>query len=79
MSDKQIETIINHEIALEDSHPKSEKPKYFGEIIKQDVSIHLWFGEKTAFYCWLIPPLLLFFIWRKFLIKQKGQDFEILV
>ena len=36
MSDEQIETIINHEIALEDSHPRGEKPKYFGEIIEQD-------------------------------------------
>ena len=44
MSDEQIETIINHEIALEDSHPRGEKPKYFGEIIEQDGSIHYWFG-----------------------------------
>ena len=46
MSDEQIETIINHEIALEDSHPRGEKPKYFGEIIEEDGSIHLWFGDK---------------------------------
>ena len=44
MSDEQIETIINHEIALEDSHPRGEKPKYFGEVIEQDGSIHIWFG-----------------------------------
>ena len=44
MTDEQIETIINHEIALEDSHPRGEKPKYFGEIIEQDGSIHIWFG-----------------------------------
>lgn len=44
MSDKQIESIINHEIALEDSHPRGEKPKYFGEVIEQDGSIHEWFG-----------------------------------
>ena len=48
MSDEQINTIVNHEIALEDSHPRGEKPKYFGEIIEQDGSIHLWFGEKKA-------------------------------
>ena len=44
MSDEQINNIINHEIALEDSHPRGEKPKYFGEVIEQDGSIHMWFG-----------------------------------
>ena len=44
MSNEQIETIVNHEIALEDSHPRGEKPKFFGEVIEQDGSIHLWFG-----------------------------------
>ena len=44
MSDEQIKHIVNHEIALEDSHPRGEKPKYFGEIIEQDGSIHKWFG-----------------------------------
>lgn len=44
MSNEQVESIINHEIALEDSHPRGEKPKYFGEIIEQDGSIHEWFG-----------------------------------
>ena len=48
MSDEQINDIINHEIALEDSHPRGEKPKYFGEIIEQDGSIHLWFGNKKT-------------------------------
>ena len=48
MSEEQIDTIINHEIALEDSHPRSEKPKYFGEIIEEDGSIHLWFGDKKT-------------------------------
>ena len=45
MEDKQIEEIISHEIALEDSHPRGEKPKYFGEVIEQDGSIHQWFGK----------------------------------
>ena len=36
MSFEQINEIVNHEIALEDSHPRQEKPKYFGEIIEQD-------------------------------------------
>ncbi len=48
MSDDQIETIINHEITLENSHPRGEKPKYFGEIIEQDGSIHIWFGDKKT-------------------------------
>lgn len=48
MSDEQINELINHEITLEDSHPRKEKPKYFGEIIEQDGSIHLWFGDKKC-------------------------------
>lgn len=44
MTDVQIETIVSHEVALEDSHPRGEKPKYFGEVIEQDGSIHIWFG-----------------------------------
>ena len=48
MTNEQIDTIVNHEIGLEDSHPRGEKPKYFGEITEQDGSIHLWFGEKKA-------------------------------
>ena len=48
MSNEQVEVIINHEIGLEDSHPRGEKPKNFGEIIEQDGSIHLWFGDKKS-------------------------------
>ena len=44
MNNEQIECAISHEISLEDSHPRLEKPKYFGEIIEQDGSIHMWFG-----------------------------------
>jgi len=44
MNEEQIKTIVNHEVALEDSHPRGEKPKYFGEVIEQDGSIHMWFG-----------------------------------
>ena len=51
MSDEQVKTVIDHEIALEDSHPRGEKPKYFGEVVEQDGSIHLWFGEtKTCLH-----------------------------
>lgn len=45
MDTDTIDSIINHEIALEDSHPRGEKPKYFGEVIEMDGSIHLWFGD----------------------------------
>lgn len=48
MSNEHIEYVVNHEIALEDSHPRGEKPKNFGEIIEQDGSIHLWFGDKKT-------------------------------
>lgn len=48
MSYEQIESIVSHEVTLEDSHPRREKPKYFGEIIEQDGSIHLWFGDKKT-------------------------------
>ena len=39
-TDEEIEVIITHEVALEDSHPRQEKPKYFGEVIEEDGSIH---------------------------------------
>ena len=48
MDEEIVTSIVNHEIALEDSHPRGEKPKYFGEVIEEDGSIHLWFGEKKA-------------------------------
>lgn len=47
-TEEEIEEIVNHEIALEDSHPRGEKPKYFGEITEMDGSNHLWFGDKKA-------------------------------
>ena len=47
-TEKEINIIINHELALEDSHPRQEKPKYFGEIIEMDGSIHNWFGDKKC-------------------------------
>lgn len=45
MNDEQINIIVTHEINLEDSHPRGEKPKNFGELIEQDGSIHIWFGN----------------------------------
>lgn len=44
-TNEEIDVIVNHEIALEDSHPRQQKPKYFGEVIEQDGSIHNWFGD----------------------------------
>ena len=47
-TEEEIEVIVSHEIALEDSHPRGEKPKYFGEVTEMDGSIHLWFGDIKA-------------------------------
>ena len=47
-TEEEIEIIVNHEVALEDSHPRGEKPKYFGEITELDGSIHLWFGDRKS-------------------------------
>ena len=43
--------MVNHLVDIEDSHPRQEKPKYFGEVIEMDGSIHLWFGpNKTCLH-----------------------------
>lgn len=47
-TEEEIEVIVNHEVAIEDSHPRGEKPKYFGEVTEMDGSNHLWFGDKKA-------------------------------
>ena len=47
-TEEEIDIIINHEMDLENSHPRGEKPKYFGEITEMDGSIHLWFGDKKS-------------------------------
>ena len=47
-TDEEVDKIINHEIELENSHPRGEKPRYFGEVIEQDGSIHNWFGNKKT-------------------------------
>ena len=48
MTNNEIEYKVNHEIDLENSHPRCEKLKYFGEVIEQDGSIHIWFGRIKA-------------------------------
>lgn len=47
-TEEEIEIIVNHEVALEDSHPRGEKPKYFGEVTEMDGSSHLWFGNSKS-------------------------------
>ena len=47
-TEEEIEAIVSHEVALEDSHPRQEKPKYFGENTEMDGSSHLWFGDKKS-------------------------------
>ena len=45
---QDIEFITNNEISLKQAHPRLPKPKYFGEIIEMDGSIHRWFGDKKT-------------------------------
>jgi len=47
-NEEEIETIVSCELTLEESHPRNSKPKYFGEVIEQDGSIHNWFGNKKC-------------------------------
>ena len=47
-TEKEIDTILTNEIALEDAHPRLPKPKYFGEVTEMDGSIHNWFGEHKS-------------------------------
>lgn len=47
-SEKDIETMVSHLLSLEDAHPRQEKPKYFGEVIEMDGSIHNWFGSEKC-------------------------------
>lgn len=47
-TEEEIEVVVNNEVALEDSHPRGEKPKYFGELTEMDGSSHLWFGDNKS-------------------------------
>lgn len=49
ISENELDLIVSHEIALEDSHPRRERSKYFGELLQMDASVHLWFGKEKAF------------------------------
>ena len=44
ITEEELEIAVNHEVALEDAHPRKERAKYFGELTQMDASIHLWFG-----------------------------------
>lgn len=37
--------IKDNEVAIEYSHPRQERAKYFGEVVQMDASHHLWFGK----------------------------------
>ena len=51
IKEEDLEIAVNHEVALEDAHPRQERAKYFGELVQMDASIHLWFGsEKSALH-----------------------------
>ena len=47
-TEDELDTMVNHLIDIEDSHPRQEKPKYFGEVIEMDGSIHNWFGDNKS-------------------------------
>jgi len=45
LSEKIIDEIASHQIAMEDAHPRRERAKYFGELLQMDASNHIWFGN----------------------------------
>ena len=47
-TEEEIEAFIDHQIGLEDAHPRRERCKYFGEQEQMDASQHLWFGDKKS-------------------------------
>jgi hypothetical protein len=47
-TEEEIEIIVNHQVSLEDAHPRKERCKYFGEQQQMDASQHLWFGDKKS-------------------------------
>jgi len=44
-SDKEIEEMVDHQVALCDAHPRKERCKFFGELIEMDASSLNWFGS----------------------------------
>jgi len=46
-----VKAAINHIMAIEDAHPRKQRPKYFGEVVQMDGSIHNWFNSfKTTLH-----------------------------
>ena len=63
MSNKQIEQFVNNEIALEDSHPRGEKPKYLVRLLnKMDQFTFGLAKRKHAYILQLIKLLLLLLV-----------------
>ncbi|WP_262430414.1 hypothetical protein [Paratissierella segnis] len=44
-SKKELESISNKIVEIEDAHPRRPRCAYFGEMIQMDASDHLWFGD----------------------------------
>jgi len=44
----EIEEMIDHQISIEDAHPRKERCKYFGELIEMDASSLRWFGNTVT-------------------------------
>ncbi len=47
-SEEELDIMVSHLMDIEDSHPRQEKPKYFGEVIEMDGSIHPWLGSNKT-------------------------------
>lgn len=43
-SKKEIQTISNRILDIEDAHPRRPRSAYFGEMLQMDASLHPWFG-----------------------------------
>lgn len=48
ISKSDIDIAINHEVDIENSHPRKARSKYFGEEIQMDASIHNWFSNHKS-------------------------------
>lgn len=46
VNEEELEKEINHEIALEDAHPRQERMKYFGELAQMDACSQYWNSDQ---------------------------------
>ena len=44
INEEELNSTVNHIVAIEDSHPRKQRAKYFGEVVQMDGSCHVWFG-----------------------------------